>query len=62
MKESASFFKIQGPFGFKWPKAQEAWDLLFPETPKLEKHRGLDDSKMEASIIFELVKRGVYKL
>lgn len=62
MKESASFFKIQGPFGFKWPKAQEAWDLLFPETPRLEKHRGLDDSKMEASIIFELVKRGVYKL
>ena len=60
MKKSVDYFKIDGPFGYKWPKAQEAWDILFPETPKIEQHRGLDDSKMEAAIIHELYKRGQY--
>ena len=31
-----------GSFG-KWPSAQEAWDILFPTTIKLDK--GLNDSK-----------------
>ena len=62
MKESVDYFKIEGKFGYKWPKAQEAWDILFPTTPKMEEHRGLDDSKMEAAIIFELHKKGQYKL
>ena len=60
MKKSVDYFKIEGPFGYKWPKAQEAWDILFPETPKIEQHRGLDDSIMEAAIIHELYKRGQY--
>ena len=59
MKESVDFFKIPGNYGYKWPKAQEAWDILFSETPKIEKHRGLDDAKMEAAIIYELHKQGV---
>ena len=62
MKASTHFFKIKGSRGFKWPKAQEAWDILFPDTPKIEAHRGLDDSIMEAKIIFELVQMGVYKI
>ncbi len=61
MKVSTKFFKIKGSRGYKWPKAQEAWDILFPHVKKIEQHRGLDDSKMEAAIIFELVNRGVYK-
>jgi hypothetical protein len=64
MKESAAFFNLphkNGGFG-KWPSAQEAWDILFPRTAKIELHRGLDDSKMEAKIIFELIKKGIYKL
>ena len=60
MKKSVDYFKIEGAFGYKWPKAQEAWDILFPETPKMEEHRGLDDSRMEAAIIYELFKRGQY--
>jgi DNA polymerase III epsilon subunit-like protein len=60
MKESVSFFKIPGARGFKWPKAQEAWDILFPDTIKIEQHRGLDDAVMEAQIIYELLQRGVY--
>lgn len=61
MKKSIDFFKIEGHYGYKWPKAQEAWDILFPETPMTEKHRGLDDSKMEAAIIYELHKREAIK-
>lgn len=61
MKESVDYFKIEGSYGYKWPKAQEAWDILFPDIPKIEQHRGLDDSIMEAAIIYELYKRGQYK-
>ena len=60
MKESVDFFKIEGNYGYKWAKAQEAWDILFPDTPKIEEHRGLADAKMEAAIIYELHKRGVF--
>ena len=59
MKNSVDFFKIEGNYGYKWAKAQEAWDILFPDTPKIEQHRGLDDSKMEAAIIYDLHKKGV---
>lgn len=62
MKESTNFFKIEGNRGYKWPKAQEAWDILFPETPKTEAHRGLDDSIMEAKIIYKLIQKGVYSI
>jgi DNA polymerase III alpha subunit (gram-positive type) len=61
MKKSVDYFKIESAFGYKWPKAQEAWDILFPNTPKTEEHRGLDDAKMEAAIIYELFKKGVYQ-
>ncbi len=61
MKESVYFFKIPNSRGYyKWPKAQEAWDILFPGVEKIEEHRGLDDSKMEAKIIHKLYKMGVY--
>ena len=60
MKESVDYFKIKGSYRYKWPKAQEAWDILFSDTPKIEEHRGLADSKMEAAIIYELHKRGVF--
>ncbi|WP_152285727.1 3'-5' exonuclease [Flavicella marina] len=62
MKASTDFFKIESSRGYKWPKAQEAWDILFPTTPKIEAHRGLDDSIMEAKIIFELIQKGIYHL
>lgn len=62
MKASTDFFKIEGPRGYKWPKAQEAWDILFPANRKIEAHRGLDDSIMEAKIIYELIQLGHYKI
>jgi len=46
-------------FGYKWPKVQEAWDFFFgKDTGYIEEHRGLDDAKHEAKIIFEVIKRG----
>lgn len=62
MKASTDFFKIEGSRGYKWPKAQEAWNLLFPSTHKIEAHRGLDDSIMEAKIIYELIQLGEYEI
>ena len=64
MKESAEFFNLphkKGGFG-KWPSAQEAWNILFPTTKKIEIHRGLDDAKMEAKIIYQLIENGIYKI
>lgn len=48
--------------GYKWPKVEEAWKFLFPDEPYVEQHRGADDALHEAKIVFELIKRGHYKL
>ena len=64
MRDSADYFQLphkRGGFG-KWASAQEAWDILFPDVEKIELHRGLDDSIMEAKIIYELIDRDVYRL
>lgn len=55
--------KIPSPFGYgsKWPKVQEAWDFLFGEdTGYTEEHRGLDDAKHEAKIVYQLYKMGKF--
>lgn len=51
-----------GRRGFKWPSVEEAFKFFFPEIEYKEKHRGLDDAKHEAMIVYELYKRGVFKL
>lgn len=51
--------KISGPYGYKWPSVQEAWDILIKE-PYTEQHRGLDDALHEARIVHELYKMGVF--
>ncbi|MHA1458746.1 MAG: 3'-5' exonuclease [Promethearchaeota archaeon] len=48
--------------GYKNPKMQEAWDNLFPNTNYIEKHRAVDDAIHEAKILFEMYKRGEYKV
>ena len=47
---------------YKTPKMQEAWDNLFPNTNYIEKHRAVDDAIHEAKILFEMYKRGEYKV
>ncbi|MCT4644156.1 MAG: 3'-5' exonuclease [Carboxylicivirga sp.] len=54
--------KYNGYGGYKWPKVEEAWDHFFGNTGYIEAHRGLDDAKHEALIVYELYKMGVFKV
>lgn len=64
MKLSTNICKIpkKRGYGYKWPKVQEAYDFFFGKTDYIEKHRGADDAKHEAKIVYELYKRGIFKL
>jgi hypothetical protein len=48
--------------GFKWPKVGEAYEFFFGKTDYVETHRGADDAFHEADIVYELYKRGVFKI
>lgn len=64
MKQTTNFFKlpkIGGYGGYKWAKVEEAYKILFEDQAYKEAHRGGEDAKDEAKIIFELYKRGAYK-
>lgn len=52
----------RGYKNYKWPSVEEAWRYFFPNTPYTELHRGADDAKHEALIVYELYKLGVFKL
>lgn len=55
--------KIPGTYGeFKWPRVEEAFRFLFPGVAYAEAHRGASDASDEAQIVYELFKRGYYKL
>ena len=45
----------------KWPSVTEAWNYFFGNTGYLEKHRGLDDAKIEAKIVNELYRLGAIR-
>lgn len=62
MKLMTPICKINGPYGFKWPKVQEAYDFLFPNNDYTEEHRGLDDAHHEAKIVHWLHKQGYFKV
>ncbi len=59
-KDVCKIMRARG--GYKIPKMQEAWDNLFPNTNYIEKHRAVDDAIHEAIILFEMYKRGEYKV
>lgn len=48
-----------------YPKAEAAYNYLCPDDPcnlgGKERHRALDDARMEAHILIELYKRGLYE-
>jgi len=41
---------------------EEAFDFFFPDNEYVEAHRGADDSKHEAMIVYKLYELGVFKL
>ena len=47
-------------YGYKWPKAEEAYKFFHPGSDYIEKHRGADDAMHEADIILALHKNGQY--
>jgi len=47
---------------FKYPKVEECYDYLFPDNDYKEIHRGGDDALHEAEIVYELYKRGIFKI
>jgi DNA polymerase-3 subunit epsilon len=59
-KEACKIMYTNG--NYKNPKMQEAWDNLFPNTNYREAHRAVDDAIHEAEILFEMYKRGEYKI
>lgn len=48
--------------GYKWPSVEECFNHFFPDDVYSEKHRGLDDAKHEAMIVYELYKMGVFNI
>ncbi len=59
-KEACKIMYPRG--GYKNPKMQEAWNILFPDTNYREKHRAVDDAIHEAKMLFEMYNRGDYKI
>jgi DNA polymerase-3 subunit epsilon len=58
---STDFCKIPGPYaGFKWPKLEELYDILFGES--FNAHDALDDIKATARCFWELYSKKVITL
>jgi DNA polymerase-3 subunit epsilon len=53
--------KLPGRRGYKWPKVEEAYKHLYPNSNYIEKHRGADDAMHEAQIVYKLYKLGKFK-
>jgi len=51
-----------GKAGYKWPNFEEAHKFFFGETGYVETHRGADDAFYEADLVYELYKRGIFKI
>lgn len=65
MKLSTDICKLPNKNGYdnyKWPTVEEAWRHFFPEVQYNELHRGADDAKHEALIVYELYRLGEFKL
>ena len=62
MELATDICQIPGKHGLKWPKVEEAYHHFFPESNYVEKHRGADDAKHEAEIVYELYKLGFFKV
>lgn len=58
MRESTNFCKLPGPLGYKWPKLQELYGILF-HTDMGAAHNALVDIKATAASFFELKRLGV---
>ncbi len=61
MKLATDICRIPGKRGgYKWPNMEEAYNHFFPGNDYVELHRGADDAKHEAEIVYELWKLRVF--
>ena len=60
MNASTEFCKIPGPYGYKWPKLEELYKILFDES--FNAHDALDDIKATARCFWELKAKKVITL
>jgi DNA polymerase III subunit epsilon len=58
MEAATDFCKIDGPYGYKWPKLSELHLKLFAESIE-ETHNALDDIKVTAKCFWEMKKSGL---
>lgn len=60
---STDVCKIPSPYGgYKWPKAEEAYNYFFPDFPWVETHRAALDAFHEAIIVYKLYKLNLFDL
>lgn len=57
MESSTDYCKIQGPNGYKWPKLEELYGILFNQT--FNAHDALDDVIATARCFWELKKKNI---
>lgn len=57
MNASTDFCKISGPYGYKWPKLEELYKILFNDS--FNAHNALDDIRATARCFWELENRNI---
>ncbi len=62
MRLSMNVCKIYGKRGIKRPNVTEAYKFFVGNSEYVEAHRGADDAYHEADIVYELFKRGIFKI
>lgn len=60
MKASTEFCKIPGPHGYKWPKLEELYDILFRES--FNAHDALDDIRATARSFWALQRMNILNI
>lgn len=68
MEEATYVCKIRNYYGYKWPKVDEAIRHMFTPVERreydlgMEKHRALDDARLEANIMLRMIDTGDYRI
>ena len=59
MLSTTNFCKIPGPYGFKWPKLEELYSILFSES--FNAHNALDDIRATSRCFWKLKENNIIK-
>ncbi len=68
MDKATYVCKIRNRYGYKWPKVDEAINHMFSPRERREydlhkeKHRALDDARLEANIMLKMIDMGSYTI